>query len=488
MNKILIAACAALLLFSCTSKTPTNRPLSEIFSDINRNVTAHSSGYDDLREATSTIGHRLTGSENGAKAEVFVLEKFRKYGFEDATYLPFEVEAWARKSISLDIMSDDTSFSLKTVALAHSPVHADVQGQLIFAGSGLRKDLKKLGDAIRGNIILANIGLEPQDSTEKNLHRSEKTALAIDFGAAGVILYNRVEGNILLTGTASVTGELNPIPAANISWEDGQMLKDLMNQGKQLSAHLAMENASNIIKARNVVATLRGSGKPEEVILIGGHLDSWDLATGAIDNGIGSFTVLDIARTFKSAGLHPERTIQFVMFMGEEQGLLGSKYMAQQMIASGEIDKLRYIINLDMSGNPKGFSWSGREEMKDFFNHIGTTIQTIDSTFSNEGNAKSGLHSDHFPFMLEGIPVLGMISNMNDSIYKYYHSNGDDFNLIDKSWMVNGTRYTAMALYALADADSIPAGKLNSDEAKEFFIRQGFKEEMVVGKTWKWEE
>jgi Zn-dependent M28 family amino/carboxypeptidase len=86
-----------------------------------------------------------------------------------------------------------------------------------------------------------------------------------------------------------------------------------------------MTNFSGMIKARNVIATIKGKTMPNEKVVVGGHLDSWDLATGAIDNGIGSFSVLDMARTFKVLNLQPERTVEFVMFMGEEEGLLGSK-------------------------------------------------------------------------------------------------------------------------------------------------------------------
>lgn len=464
------------------------KSLADIFNEINADALAHSTGYDDLQKATSTIGHRLTGSENGAKAEAFAFDLLKKYGYDDVAFMDFEVEAWARKSVQLEITIGDTVLRPEVVSLAHSPVKSDVESDLVFAGSCLKKDLDKLGEAIKGRILIANIGLEPADSTEKNLHRSEKTALAMEYGAAGLILYNKVPGRILLTGTASVTGELNAIPAVNIAYEDGTALCNRLLAGEKATAHISMENTSDVIKARNVVATLPGSDLSDEIIVVGGHLDSWDLATGAIDNGIGSFTVIDIARTFKSLGLKPKRTIKFVLFMGEEQGLLGSKYMAGQMVKDGSINKVRYVLNLDMAGNPIGLGTSGRPEMKDFLLKVGGLIQQTDSVFINKISEGAGLHSDHFPFMLEGIPVLRTMSNMNDSIYKYYHSNGDDFNLVNKNDMVNGTRFSSMALYALADADTIPALKLSDEDTRAFFIQQGLKEEMVIGKTWRWEE
>jgi hypothetical protein len=111
--------------------------------------------------------------------------------------------------------------------------------------------------------------------------------------------------------------------------------------------------------------------------VIGGHLDSWDLASGAIDNGIGSFAVLEIARVFQALGLKPRRTIQFVMFMGEEQGLLGSEALVRQMTKDGSLKDVRYMINLDMAGNPTGFNVAGREEMIPFFTEAGRLMSRL---------------------------------------------------------------------------------------------------------------
>src|SRR5690606_20189931 len=132
----------------------------------------------------------------------------------------------------------------------------------------------------------------------------------------------------------------------------GFELKEELKSGKKIQARIQMTNHSDLIKARNVIATIKGRELPDEKIIIGGHLDSWDLATGAIDNGIGSFAILDIARAFKANKLQPKRTIQFVMFMGEEQGLLGSTHMVSEAVKDGSIDNIKYMFNIDMGGNP----------------------------------------------------------------------------------------------------------------------------------------
>ncbi len=483
MKRITPFLIALLLVFSCT-ETKKEETQAELFARLDTEIKQNSKAYTTLEEATNTIGHRLTGSENGAKAEEYTYNKFKEYGYEDVAYQTFEVEAWARGDVSLKINDTD----VKVVTLGHSPVEASVTGEIVDMGNGLDVDYQNNPDAVKGKISLVYIGiLEGSEEGLTNLHRSEKTALAIKYGAIGIIIINQVDNGVLLTGTASVTGELIPIPAVCIGKEDGMTLKESLKSGKA-TADIAMTNKSDIIKARNVIATLKGSELPDEVIVIGGHLDSWDLATGAIDNGIGSFAVLDIARAFKANNLSPKRTIKFTMFMGEEQGLLGSKYFVNEAIKDGTIDNIKYMMNLDMSGNPIGMNAGGKLDDEAFFKSLGAAIQQQDSIYKNDFSNRSGLHSDHQPFMLEGVPILSVHSNLDRSIYGCYHSDCDDFDLVNKEHITNTARFGTMMLYGLANADELPATKMDSETTKEFMIKNNLKEKLIIGNDWKWEE
>ena len=483
MKKVAYLSIAFLCLQACT-ETKKEETQAELFARIDTEIKANAKGYSTLKEATETIGHRLTGSENGAQAEEYTYTKFKEYGFEDVAYQTFEVEAWARGEVSLEINDEP----VKVVTLGHSPIEANVTGEIVDMGNGLEADYAANPEAVKGKISLVYIGILPGSPEGlSNLHRSEKTALAIKYGAIGIIIANQVDNGVLLTGTASVTGELIPIPAVCIGKEDGMALKETLKTGKA-SAQISMTNTSDMIKARNVVATLPGSEIPNEIIVLGGHLDSWDLATGAIDNGIGSFAVLDIARAFKANDLHPKRTVKFVMFMGEEQGLLGSKYMVRQAIENNTIDNIKYMMNLDMSGNPIGMNAGGKLDNEQFFKDLGATIHQQDTIYQNTFSNKSGLHSDHQPFMLEGVPILSVNSNLDRSIYGCYHSDCDDFNLVNEEHMTNTSRFGTMMLYALANADVLPATKMDSETTKEFMIKNDLKEKLIIGNDWKWEE
>jgi len=483
MKKLLILATIALFITSCSEKEK-EMSNAELFAKIDTEIKANSQAYKDLEVASKTIGHRLTGSENGAKAETFVYNKLKEYGFEDLQYQPFAVEAWSRGEVSLSIDGNDT----KVVTLGHSPVDANVSGNIVDFGNGLEADYQANPDGAKGNIVLVYIGiLEGSPEGSSNLHRSEKTALALKYGAIGIIIINQVPNGVLLTGTASVTGELLTIPAVCIGKEDGMALKEKLKSGSA-SATISMTNNSSMINARNVVATLKGSEIPEEEIVVGGHLDSWDLATGAIDNGIGSFAVVDIARAFKANNLNPKRTVKFVLFMGEEQGLFGSRHMVKEAVEAGTIDNIKYMMNLDMSGNPIGMNAGGQLDDENFFKELGATIQKQDTIYKNNFSNRSGLHSDHQPFMLEGIPILSVHSNLDRSIYGCYHSDCDDFNLVNEEHITNTARFGTMMLYGLANADVLPATKMDSETTKEFMIKNNLKEKLIIGGDWKWEE
>jgi carboxypeptidase Q len=507
---VLIAPLAFLL--SSSSGVVQHPDRTSVFKRIAAEELHSTIGSEALHEATNLIGHRLTGSEHGKKAEQYAFDLFKKYGFKNVEFHDFEVDAWSREMVKLNLYYNgpDTNTVIplgnqtfpsklttasagcvtnpEVVSLAHSPVKADVFAEMIDVGNGLNADYESHKEAIRGKIVVLNLGIYPKDSALKNLHRSEKTALAIQYGAAGCIFINNVSGRILLTGTASVNGQLISIPAVCVTQEDGLSIRQCLGLSRHAYARIAMINHSGKIKARNVVATLKGSGLPEEEIILCGHLDSWDLATGAIDNGIGSFTVLEIARIFEKLKIKPRRTIRFITFMGEEQGLLGSKAYVKGILANGFISKLRYVINLDMAGNTDGFNVSGRPEMEAFTKEVMTDIKAAEPSFKATFANSAGLHSDHQPFLEQGIPILEPEGRLDPEVYKFYHSNKDDFSLVNPDHMSRCATFVGMMLYALADAKEIPAKRLSDEETMNFFIKAKLKKELILGEEWRWEK
>jgi hypothetical protein len=479
-----------LLLFVTISLSAQEKPeWKSVFSKINEEVQTNSKAYSSLKLATETIGHRLTGSANGKKAEEFAFNLLKSYGYSDVRYQPFEVESWSRGTLAVTVGSDEKNQqTIKSVCLAHSPVKVDVNLEVVDMGNGLEEDYVLFPNKVKDKIALVYLGVLPGSKPgTKSLHRSEKTAIATKYGAKGIIVINTATGGILLTGTASVTGKLIPIPAVCIGKEDGMQLKEKLAASK-LFSHIAMTNFSGMIKARNVVATIKGKSIPNEKVVVGGHLDSWDLATGAVDNGIGSFSVLDMARTFKVLKLQPERTVEFIMFMGEEEGLLGSKSYVEAAIKDKSIDQLRYMLDYDMTNDPKGYS-STSEDSKELFQSIGNLARTFDTSFKNTFRTGAGLHSDHEPFMLQGVPTGGGAGgSLPNNAGPCYHADCDVFQLVDEKGMKNTVRFSAMLLYGIADSKELKSKHFTDEETKEFLLKNNLKEALQIQGEWRWKD
>lgn len=485
MRKQLLSA----LLFCSSMPVYGQEKWAPAFSAINKEVVAHSEAYTQLKKATETIGHRLTGSSNGKKAEDLAFSMLKGYGL-DVRYQPFAVESWSRGTLSVQVKDASTAnwAPLKSVTLAHSPVKAAIIGELVDMGNGLEGDYAERPDAVKGKVALVFIGLLPgTPAGTENLHRSEKTAIALKYGAKGIVIINQVKDGVLLTGTASVTGKLISIPAICIGYEDGMALKERVEE-QPVQVQVSMTNHSNVIHSRNIIATWKGQKYPNEKIVVGAHLDSWDLATGATDNGLGSFEVIDMARTFKALKLPVDRTIEFVLFMGEEEGLLGSRNYVSEALKANTLDQVKYVINLDMTGAAIGFNTGGRKESVPFFTGVGAEIKALDTTFKNKGGGGAGLHSDHEPFMLQGIPTASTINNMPASIYRCYHADCDNIDLIQPSWMTDNVRFGSMLLYALANADHLPAEKQSDVATRQFLMDNNLKTPLQIAGDWRWKE
>lgn len=247
-----------------------------------------------------------------------------------------------------------------------------------------------------------------------------------------------------------------------------------------------MRNQVQETTARNIIVHIRGSEYPEEKIVIGGHLDSWDLATGAIDNGLGSFAIIDMARTFQKLKLQTKRSIDFVLFMGEEQGLLGSRAYVSQAIKNNKFNQIKYMLNFDMVNAPTGFS-SSQATMKASLDQWGAVYAQVDTAFKNINSIDVGLHSDHQPFMLEGIPTgTGRGGQLPNQAGLYYHSNKDVFDLVDKHGLKQTVRVGMVYLYMLANEKKLSSNPLKHEAISKFLESNGLKEPLIISGDWRW--
>ena len=366
--------------FASLSKPPV---ASELAIKLDKDIKNNSEAYKILDELSTKFEHRLNGTENAWNAEQCCFDQFKAMGIEDVRFEPFKRDVWLRgDSISLTIHDEKgQQVSVKVVALGGCPDSADIKAELVNLGNGTEEDYE--GVDVKGKLVIANIGM---DDGSPSLHRTIKTIFALERGAAGIIFHNTIKDNVLLTGAA---GRNLASPAVSIGLEDGMALRKRLASEK-LTAHITMEGNRYVNAThRNVIAVIPGSETPEEILVVGAHLDTWDLSPGAIDNGVGVVTVMDIARAFKAANIQPKRTIHFILFASEEQGLNGSIHNVKELKKNGLIDNVQYVINIDMQANAPGFVSMGHEGSQKLIDELGQTIKALDPSYPNQNDHKN---------------------------------------------------------------------------------------------------
>src|SRR5208337_1472965 len=229
-------------------------------------------------------------------------------------------------------------------------------------------------------------------------------------GVLAVIMPDREKSNVLNAHDGLWGAKLLPLPVAQLGMEDAKLIQRELERGP-VSIQLTIENlTSGETTVNNVVAEIRGSERPDEWILIGAHLDSWDFGTGAQDNGTGATSVLEVGRALMALGKAPRRSIRLALWGGEEQGLLGS--YAYTQAHKSELNKCVAVLNTDNgAGHPKGWKVEGREDLKQamqpwsdgLLKNLNGGDLSLDTTYD----------TDHGPFVLQGIPALDLWVDMS---------------------------------------------------------------------------
>ncbi len=455
----------ALLAAGCGGAAPTQDPVKD--------VRETSEAYSTLYRLTSEVGHRLAGTDNGKKAEEFALARFREYGLENVHAESFDHLGWTRGETSFLLY--EPRRKMDCCALGNTPT-GTVDNEMVSAGHGTPDEVKAAGDTLKGKIVLVMSGAP---KGHRGVHRMEKMALLTKAGAAAMVLVNEPAGRIIQTGTVAI-GQISRIPAIGITREDGEFLVELIKAGKKPRGKLTVNAKSGNVTSRNIVGEIRGKELANEIVILGAHLDSWDLAVGALDNGVGTAVVLETARAIMASGINkPKRTIRFVLFMAEELGLLGSK--AYVKAHEKELGSIVMMINLDMVGKPKGFHLYACDEAVEFFRGIAGKVGV------EKVECKAGLHSDHQPFMLAGVAAMTLQAPLDDDQGKYYHSDGDHFGRVKKEQLDTCAKVTVATVLEIANVAKRPTVWLTKDATRERMERDEVKEALQLAGEWPFE-
>ena len=252
------------------------------------------------------------------------------------------------------------------------------------------------------------------------------------------------------------------MPQVVVAREDAERIARLLKKGPVQGELVLPNRIGGPLKAANVVAEIKGRDLANEQVIIGAHLDSWELGTGALDNGCNAALVIDTLRAIKAAGIKPRRTLKFVLFSGEEQGMMGSRAYTRQH--RKELDNVVAVVVFDMgTGKTTGFSLGGRKDIATKVNDMmapfaawGANTQTTDAFWG----------TDNFDFLLEGVPTL--VANQDAANYLVnYHATSDTFDKVDFAQLKKHVAISAQLLTSIANAPERLGPRQTRDEIEQ---------------------
>ena len=311
---------------------------SLIIRSIADDILNNGKAYEDLRYLCKKIGARLSGSANAAKSVEATAKMLREAGADTVYLQPCMVPHWVRGAKEQGVIQWGTNKkSLNVCALGMSvgTPAAGLKAEVIEVANF--DELKNLGaEKVKGKIVFFNYPMRPElifgGYGDAVRYRGAGPVEAAKLGAVGVMIRSVTHAldNNPHTGATRYDSAVNKIPAMACSTLDAEWLHELFKKQKKVELFMKMscEKLPDVL-SYNVVGEIRGTEKPEEIISAGGHLDSWDLAEGAHDDGAGVVQSIQIIRTIKALGIKPKRTIRCVLFMNEENGLAGGNKYAE---------------------------------------------------------------------------------------------------------------------------------------------------------------
>jgi Iap family predicted aminopeptidase len=441
--------------------------------------------YSDLQSLTDEIGGRATGSEANMRSVEWALARFRDAGL-DVRKEAFQMPAlWLGRSVSLKVHGD-AQFDPVAVAMPYSASTGPggITAPLVYGARGVESDFTTLSGAAKGAFVL----IETEELADLDgLFREYREAVGIEqrafaAGVCGIIYMSSRPHGLLYRHNAS-RGRKNTHPMVIMEREEAMRAIRLLKEGKRLMVTVLIENKSaGPYESYNVIAEIRGTVSPEEFLVIGAHLDSWDLGTGALDNGCNVAMVIDLARQMKKLGLRPRRTIRFALWNGEEQGLFGSQ--GYTISHADELDRHVMASSYDIgSGRITGFFTGGRPEILKAVEQALKPIEGL-GPFVNVDIPIVG--TDNYDFMMEGIGNL--VANQESANYgPNYHARSDTYDKVDLRQLKLNGAIAAAVTWGFANMD-ISWGRQTSAEIEGLIKSTDLGEQMKSFGMWEdWE-
>jgi carboxypeptidase Q len=450
-RRFLILATALTLALSPGPASAQSRAIPAAYravaDSLIRAATRDSAAYDRVGRLVDGFGHRPAGSRSLEAAIDWVLAEMKKDGLQNVRGEPVKVTHWVRGAESAVLVRPrrDTLSMLGlggSVATPKAGITAPVLVVSSFA------DLEQRKAEARGKVVLFDAPFTTYDATRR--YRTEGPSAAARAGAVGCLIRSVASNSIRSphTGRTSYDSTAPRIPAAALSVEDAMMLHRMQDRGEQVVVTLKMD-ARDLPPAssRNVVAELVGREMPDEVVVLGGHIDSWDVGQGAMDDAGGSVAAWEAVRLMRQLGLRPRRTVRVVLWTNEENGVDGGK--AYRGRHASELE--HHVMAMESDGGvfqPTGFAFAGSDSATALVRQAASLLESIGATAVER--VSQSPDADIGPLVEQRVPGIGLKVD-GTRYFWYHHSQGDTLDKLNPAEVARCVAAMAVMAYVIAD-------------------------------------
>ena len=418
---------------------------------------------DELRHLTDNIGPRLSGSPQAQQAVDYIAQEMRALGAE-VTLEKAMVPHWVRGVETAEVVS----WPGQAPGASQKVVLTALGGSVATPAEGLTAEVVVVDDwqqlhalpagTVKGKILLFNHKFDKELAAEGHggeaygggvVYRGEGPSAGAALGAVAVLVRSVGGADYRLphTGLTDYAPDVAKIPAAAVAAEDADLLKDLAGQGP-VPLHLTLTPQTlPYAQSYNVIADWKGSEHPEQLVVVSGHLDSWDLGTGAIDDGAGVTVSMQAIHLLKVLGIHPRRTVRFIAWMSEEEGSEGAAaYIAEHGTeAANHIGAIESDLGAD---HPTGIYCAGRHDLSQWLRPVG---QVLDAIGAGGLVDAGGTGEDISGLTEKGVPSFAPVQDSR-FYFNYHHTAADTFDKVDPRHLNENAAVMAVLAYALADS------------------------------------
>lgn len=401
--------------------------------------------WDRLAELTDTFGQRISGSENLNRAIAWAQETMKKDGLENVHTERVMVPRWVRGAESLEIVNPPQhNVPLLGLGGSIATPPAGIEADVIVVATG--DELTKRAADAKGKIVLFNVPFTNYGETVA--YRAGGASMAAKVGAVAAIV--RAVGPMGLrtphTGGMNYAEGVDKIPTAAIPAEDANRIQRLVDRGIKVRLRLKMEaHVDPDVESFNVVGEIRGSEKPDEIVLVGGHFDSWDPGMGASDDGVGCVVTWEAARLMKKLNIRPKRTVRVVLFTNEENGTRGGNGYRDAHMA----EAARHVLSVESDDGvfaPARMGFTGSEAARKTMSEILTLLAPLGMQLTSGGGG-----ADIGPISAAGkVPMLAYDGDAT-KYFTIHHTPADTVDRIDPQEVSKAAASLAAVIYVVAD-------------------------------------